>query len=267
MPEHIIPKTIHYCWFGRGEKPEIVNKCIRSWEDKLQDYDIVEWNEENFDVNQIQYTKQAYAAKKYAFVADYARIWVLKKYGGIYLDTDVEVLKPLDCFLDNKMFCGFESPTGVSPGLILGAQKNHPLLDELLLFYHNNDYIDENGTINSYTAGQNMTNTLIKHGLILDCDRLQNIDGATIYPRITFCPSKYDRDKNIYSTQTYTVHHYMASWMSSGKLKKLQSPFWRFIYSILSKSGKIAKSLLGERRWIKIRNKYLKKLYDFSRGI
>ena len=267
MKDIIIPKTIHYCWFGFGEKPEIVKKCIKSWREQLQDYNIVEWNESNFDINMLEYTKQAYKERKYAFVADFARLWVLQKYGGIYLDTDVEVLKSLDCFLTNEMFCGFESSNGVNPGLILGAKKEHPLFDELMHFYKNNNFIDENGTINSYTTVQNMTDVLIRHGLILNCDMMQKLDAIIIYPRITFCPGKSARDSNTYSKETYTAHHYLASWMSPERKIRLESPYWRLIYKFLGKSGKVAKAILGEKRWIKIRNKYLGKLYDISRGL
>ena len=103
-----IPKTIHYCWFGRGEKPEIVKKCIDTWKDKLSDYEIIEWNEDNFDINQNDYVKEAYKAKKFAFVSDYVRVYALYNYGGIYLDTDVEVFKSFDDVLDNESFWGFE---------------------------------------------------------------------------------------------------------------------------------------------------------------
>ena len=267
MEKNIIPKIIHYCWFGGKEKPELVKKCIESWKKQLQDYNIIEWNESNFDVNMLEYTKQAYMKKKYAFVADFARLWVLQKYGGIYLDTDVEVLKSLNCFLTDEMFCGFESPNGVNPGLVLGAKKEHPLFEELMFFYKNNNFINENKVINTYTTVQNMTDVLRRHGLILNCNMTQRIDGIAIYPQITFCPDKNTRDSKRYSKETYTAHHYMASWMSPKRKERLKSPFWRLVYSILGKSGKLARVILGEKRWVKIRNQYLSKLYDVSRGI
>lgn len=269
MVEQIIPKTIHYCWFGYGKKPDIIEKCIKSWELMLPEYKIIEWNEKNFDVNQIEYIKQAYEKKKYAFVTDYARLWILNEYGGIYVDTDVEVLKSLDSFLCNEMFCGFEGPNGVAPGLILGARKKHPLFPELMNFYENNDFIDANGTINSYTTVQNMTDILIKHGLVLDCDKFQKLmmRGVTIYPRITFCPDKKTRESGMYSNDTYTAHHYTATWIRPESKKRLDSPFWKVIYKFLAFCGNSAKKVLGEDRWKKIRNRYLKKIYDFSRGI
>ena len=103
-----IPKIIHYCWFGRGEKPEIVKRCINSWKENLKDYEIIEWNENNFDININNYVKEAYENKKYAFVSDYVRVYALYNMGGIYFDTDVEVFKSLDEFLQEDSFWGFE---------------------------------------------------------------------------------------------------------------------------------------------------------------
>lgn len=105
----MIPKIIHYCWFGRGPLPELAQKCIASWKKYLPDYEIKEWNEDNFDVNIIPYTAEAYKAKKYAFVSDYARFWILYQYGGIYFDTDVEVIRPMDDIIERGNFMGFET--------------------------------------------------------------------------------------------------------------------------------------------------------------
>lgn len=266
MNEQQIPKIIHYCWFGYGPKPPIVEKCIQSWREKLPLYEIKEWNESNFDVEMLDFTSQAYKAKKYAFVADYVRLAVLKQHGGIYLDTDVEVLKPLDGFLDDKMFCGFESDSGVAPGLILGSVKNHPLLDELMSYYQKNNFIDKNGVINSYTTVQNITDILLRHGLILNSSMLQKMDGVTVYPKITFCPDKETREAENYSKDTYTVHHYMASWVRDGRADKLEHPFWRCVFKLMAFMGKAAQKIFG-KKWTYIRNKYLIRLYNFARGI
>ena len=124
-------KTIHYCWFGRGDKPEKIKKCMASWSRICPDYKIVEWNEDNFDINICPYVKQAYEAKKYAFVSDYARFYALNKFGGVYLDTDVELLKDITPLL-NSNFLGFESDTSVNSGLIMCAEADNELCKAML---------------------------------------------------------------------------------------------------------------------------------------
>lgn len=136
----MIPKIIHYCWFGRNPLPELAQKCIASWKKYLPDYEIKEWNEDNFDVNIIPYTAEAYAQKKYAFVSDYARFWILHKYGGIYFDTDVEVIRPIDDIIARGNFMGFEtdpnpakgdaSEGSVAPGLGLGVAPGLGIIEK-----------------------------------------------------------------------------------------------------------------------------------------
>lgn len=262
-----IVKKIHYCWFGNNEKPEIVKKCIETWKNVLPEYELIEWNESNFDVNSLPYTKQAYEAKKYAFVSDYARLIVLKEFGGIYLDTDVEVLKPLEPFLENEMFCGFENDDGVNSGLILGCVKGHPFLDELTDYYLNHDFLDENGEQNTYTTVQNMTDRLVKYGLVLDSSLRQTVHHVTIYPKITFAPDKQTRESGTYSADTYTVHHYTASWRKESFNQKLKHPVWRLVFHAIAGLGKFARAVLGDKNWIFLRDKLFRKLYNFARGI
>ena len=130
-----IPKVIHYFWFGKKEKPEIFKKCLESWKKYCPDYEIKEWNEENFDVNVNNYTSQAYEKGKYAFVSDYARFEVLYNYGGVYVDIDVEFLKNIDSLLDENVFMGFEDRGQVAPGLITGAMKNEKFIKEIYFLY------------------------------------------------------------------------------------------------------------------------------------
>ena len=262
-----IPKIIHYCWFGKNEKPELVKKCIASWYSKLKDFEFMEWNEDNFDVFQIQYTAQAYEHKKYAFVSDYARLKVLKQFGGIYLDTDVEVLKNLDVFLKNDFFAGFENHKGVAPGLIMGSIPNHPLLDELMQFYENHPFINVNGSCCTYTTVQNCTNILLKHGLILDENRRQNLNGIMIYEKEVFCPDANTRKTGNYSNLTYTVHHYMASWRDEKYNKRLNNPIWKAFVQIGSYGKKKKKKKLGVKRSNELKTGKLSKLYDAMRGI
>ena len=262
-----IPKIIHYCWFGGNEKPDIVKKCMQSWKKFLPEYKFMEWNESNFDVNEIPYTKQAYEQKKYAFVSDYVRLVALKKYGGVYIDTDVEILKPLDKFLNDDVFCGFESENGVAPGLIFGCIQGHEFIDELLKYYENNDFIDKYGVINTYTTVNNCTDCLLKRGLVLDLNKQQNLNGIMVYPKAVFCPSLEERETRNFSGNTYTVHYYSATWMSKKEKNKQTNIFAKTLRKIGALSGKALKNFLGEEKWSHIRNKYFKRLYNYMRGI
>lgn len=140
----MIPKTIHYCWFGRGQKSPSVMRCIDSWKKYCPDYEIKEWNEDNFDINCCQFVKEAYATKKWAFVSDYARLYVLKGHGGIYMDTDVEVIKPLDVFLSHSAFACFEDDVNIASALI-GAETENPWISYLLTYYANKRFIRLHG--------------------------------------------------------------------------------------------------------------------------
>lgn len=207
----MIPKKIHYCWFGRGEMSELVIKCIDSWKKYLTDYEIILWNEDNFDVNINNYVKQAYEAKKYAFVSDFARFYILYNEGGVYMDVDVEVLKPIDIFLKQKAFMGFESDEGVNPGLTIGCEKGNNIIREIMDSYLNKEFIYTDGTYNYTTIVKYTTDILLKYGLVLD-DSLQNINGVTIYPKTYFCPLTWGSNKIDFTDNTYTIHHFAASW-------------------------------------------------------
>ena len=138
-----IPKKIHYIWVGGKEKTKDVQKCINTWKKHFKDYEIIEWNEEKFDINSHPYTKAAYEAKKWAFVSDYIRMYALYNEGGIYLDTDVIALDNLDEVLNNKAFIGFETDRYISAA-ILGAEKGHPFIEKMLKYYNNLDSITFN---------------------------------------------------------------------------------------------------------------------------
>jgi len=215
----MIPKKIHYCWFGRGDITPLATKCIESWKKYLPDYEIVLWNEDNFDINRNEYVKQAYKSKKYAFVSDYARLYVLYNEGGIYMDVDVEVLKPIDCFLKHEAFMGFENEVGVAPGLILGAEKGNSIIKEIMDVYSTNKFVLSNGKYNLTTIVQYTTDILLSHGLVLN-GSLQNIKGIVIYPKTYFCPLTYDSDRTDFSEKTYTIHHFAASWISEKDKRK-----------------------------------------------
>ena len=262
-----IPRIVHYCWFGRSEKPELVRRCIDSWRRVLPEYKIREWNEDNFDVTMIPYTAQAYALKKYAFVSDYARLWILQRYGGIYMDTDVEVLKPLDDFLCNPCFFGFENEGGVAPGLIMGCEACHPILRELMAYYEQNNFVGADGVITTYTTVQNCTDTLLRHGLKLDATLRQTLGDVTVYEKTVFCPNTAVRESGNYEPETVTAHHYAASWRSERYNQRLRNPLWHAAVEISAYAGKGAAKLLGQERWDAVKRRWLRGLYDTMRGV
>lgn len=215
----MIPKIIHYCWFGDNPLSELNVKCIESWRKFLPDYEIKEWNESNFDVNIIPYTKEAYKRKQYAFVSDYARFWILFHYGGLYFDVDVEIIKPLDKIISNGAFMGCEHwiPTkGVATGLGFGAEPHHELFSEILLNYSNIPFISRFGH-HTKTVVEYTTEILCKYGLN-EKHAIQKIAGITIYPQEYFCPL-YEGSK--ITENTVSIHHFDGSWLDSyGKAKK-----------------------------------------------
>ena len=220
----MIPKVIHYCWFGRNPLPPLAIKCIDSWKKYLPDYEIKEWNEDNFDVNIIPYTAQAYQAKKYAFVSDYARFWILYKYGGIYFDTDVEVIKPIDDIVCNGAFMGIEKDykygITVNPGLGLGIEAYHSLFKEFLDTYSTKSFTDESGNMNMQTIVVYTTEILFKHGLSNVPD-IQTIKGIKIYPSEYFCPRNIVTKRFHITENTRTIHHYAASWCDKNWKKRI----------------------------------------------
>lgn len=217
-----IPHTIHYFWFGGAEKPELVLKCIESWKKFMPDYEIIEWNESNYDIHKSAYTEQAYAAKKWAFVSDYARFDILYQYGGIYFDTDVELRKPIPAhILADSAFTGMESSGMVATGLVMAAEKGHPFLAEVVDDYNRSEFSEDC----KYTVVYRVTDLLKKHGFQLNGE-IQNAGGVTAYPYEYFCGFDTDvREYNI-TENTISVHHYMGSWVTNKggfkmKLKKL----------------------------------------------
>ena len=218
-----IPKIIHYCWFGGKPLPELAVKCIASWKKYLPEYEIKEWNESNFDVDIIPYTSEAYKAKKYAFVSDYARFWILYKYGGIYFDTDVEVIRPLDDIIARGPFMGCEKEIKigpvqefVAPGLGLGVYPNLGFYNEILKYYSHLSFIKKDGSYNQATVVEHVTGLFVQHGLKF-VNEIQECSGIYIYPKEYFCPLDYKTGKLYITENTYTIHHYMASWHTKGQ--------------------------------------------------
>ena len=233
----MIPKVINYCWFGGNPLPKSAQMCIASWRKHLPDYEIKEWNESNFDVNIIPYTAEAYKAKKYAFVSDYARFWILYKYGGLYFDTDVEVIKNMDDIIAKGPFMGCENEAkagampaqlgvapglglgvnpglglGVNPGLGLGVNPGLGLYGEILDIYKDKHYILPDGTYSRETVVTITTDLLCKYGLKNISD-IQEVAGVLIYPKEYFCPKDYATGRLELTANSASIHHYDASWL------------------------------------------------------
>ena len=208
-----IPKNIHYCWFGRGPLPEYARKCIGSWRKFLPEYEIREWNEDNFDIGAHPYVRSAYAAGKYAFVSDYARFWILYNYGGIYFDTDVEAIKHLG-EIGNTPFMGIEaaqdSAANVAPGLGMGAYPKMEIFRELLEEYDRMDFESEKAV--PETVVEKATRVLHRHGFS-GKDEKQEVAGVRIYPSDVFCPLNHTTGILTTTNRTVSIHHYAASWL------------------------------------------------------
>ena len=207
----MIPKTIHYCWFGRNEKPKLAQKCIASWKKFCPDYEIIEWNEDNFDINACLYVKEAYQCKKYAFVTDYVRLYVMYTYGGIYMDTDVEVTKTLDSFLMHHAFSGFESDIHIPTG-IMASEQGFPLFNHLLSYYENISFYDSSGNPNLTTNVTTITNMLTSKGFVPN-GKYQEIEGFALYPKDYFCPYTPSTGILEKTSNTAAIHWFNKSWI------------------------------------------------------
>lgn len=214
----MIPKIIHYCWFGRNPLPESAIKCINSWKKFFPDYEIKEWNEDNFDVNIIPYTAEAYEAKKYAFISDYARFWILYHFGGLYFDTDVEVIKPFDDIVERGPFMGIEvdSPNEsiaplVAPGLGLGATSGMTLYKEVLDHYAPLHYLTPEGKLNNITVVTHTTKVLQGLGM-KNTNELQSVGDVWIYPREYFNPLNDNTAVLSITDNTHSIHWYTKTW-------------------------------------------------------
>ena len=207
----MIPKKIHYCWFGRGKMPELAKRCIESWKKYCPNYEIKEWNEDNFDLDMYPYVREAYDNRKFAFVTDVVRLYALYTEGGIYMDTDVEILKPLDCLLEYEAISGFESETQIPTGL-MACRGGHPFFKELLLEYEGIHFVKEDGSFDFTTNVTRITNACLKHGLKLN-NTLQTINGFTLLPKDFLCPKSYTDGKIYLTNNTLTIHHFAGSWL------------------------------------------------------
>ena len=243
-----IPKIIHYCWFGRGILPEESKKYIESWKKYCPEYEIKEWNEDNFDIKSNKYVKEAYEAKKYAFVTDYVRLYALYNEGGIYMDTDVEVLKPLDEFLKHHAFSSFENNDSIPTGL-MASEKNGEWVKNLLDEYTDMSFIKEDGSYDTTTNVVRITNlTEQKYGLVRKSS-YQDLGVVTLYPHEYFCPKDWESG-NIYVTEnSHAIHHFNGSWHT-----KTDKKYVKLRRKLIEKYGYEK----GKEKFLKIVNRNVK---------
>ncbi|MDR1974378.1 MAG: glycosyl transferase [Bacteroidales bacterium] len=214
---NIIPKIIHYCWLGDAPYPDLVTKCIASWHKHLKDYEFVLWDKKKFDINSVEWVKEAYNCKKYAFAADYIRLYALYTEGGIYLDTDVEVLKDFSPLLEQSSFMGYEASNSMEPAII-GAQSGLEWIKICLDYYKNRHFIKQNKSLDvrplPHIIGETIRNN---YQYQKDTSKIIFINKAqlALYPKDYFGPKSYKTNKINISDNTYAIHHFAASWLST----------------------------------------------------
>jgi mannosyltransferase OCH1-like enzyme len=236
-----IPKVIHYCWFGGKEKPKIVKKCINSWYRNLPGYEIKEWNEQNFDTSSNPYVKGAYESKKFAFVSDYVRVYALYNFGGIYLDTDVEVFKLFDNLLHHDSFWGFEQENYIGTSTI-GAAKKNQLIRVFLDSYEGKTFLNKDGTFDELTNVAIVTQILKDRGLNLNGKYQELKELGAFYPQTYFSPFDYINYRKFITENTYAMHYFYKSWLPPSARVK-------------SNLKKLAANVIGGENIAKIRKK------------
>ena len=249
-----IPKIIHYCWFGGKPKPELAEKCIKSWKKHCPDYEIVEWNESNIDISTApNYVRPAHAAGRWAFVTDYVRLKALTEMGGIYMDTDVELVKPLDPYLHHQAFAGFEHPQRVQTGL-LACEPGFPLFREFLAYYDHASFLKPDGTLDTTTNVQILTDLCREKGLVFN-DCLQTVAGLTVYPREVFCPVDFDTKLLKKTRKTVAIHWFSGSWQTEEQRQYLEAEAKRLAAERRSaRRVAIGSRLLGEKGYAKLKS-------------
>lgn len=215
----MIPKIIHYCWFGQHSLPDKVAKNIMSWKKYNPDYKIIQWNEKNFDIEKYPFIRQACNQQEFAFASDMARLIIIYQFGGFYVDTDVEILRSLDSLRNHQVFMGLEDSDAINTGLMFGAVKHQKIIDSLIHVYDLKGENITNVDITSETCVSITTRFFKKRGF-----RYKNIKqviaGVTIFPTEFFCPQPYGATSLKITSKTYTIHHYSGSWVHSSDEKK-----------------------------------------------
>lgn len=243
----MIPKKIHYCWFGRGQKPELAKRCIASWKKYCPDYEIKEWNEDNFDLDLYPYVREAYDNRKFAFVTDVVRLYALLKEGGIYMDTDVEVLKPLDSLCKYDAVSGFETESRIPTGL-MACRASHPLFQEFLNEYIGLHFLRKDGSMDLTTNVTRITNICFRHGFVPN-GKLQTVAEFTLLPQDYLCPKNVHTKKIHLTDNSICIHHFDGSWIS--KNQKIKNKIIQFIGPTLTRVVVGIKSQLRKTKIVK----------------
>lgn len=244
----MIPKVIHYCWFGRGQMPAMAERCIGSWKQFLPDYELRLWNEDSFDIQSVPYVKEAYEARKFAFVTDYVRLYAIYTHGGIYMDTDVEVLKPLDDLLHLPAFSGFESDREIPTGIMAGEEHN-PWAQEQLRYYEDRHFRRPDGSFDLTTNVEIISASMSTNGFRLRNGYQVYKNWIHIFPRDYFCP-KSRSGRITLTPNTYCIHHFEGSWQPM-RLKIKKYIFQKLIGPALTnRLVKLKRSIVPTRRSI-----------------
>ena len=238
----MIPKVIHYIWLGGKPLPELVKKCMESWKKYCPDWEIKRWDESNLDVNFCDYCRDAYKEKKYAFASDVLRFKIIKENGGVYLDVDVELLKPLDDLLNQKCFMGYElwgDIFSIAPGLILGSEKNGVIVSEIFDMYLKEKLYNEDNSINFETVCMKTMKYMVeKYGIQPDGKTI-HLEDVSIYSPEYFCPMNgLTKKMQFLTSETYSKHLYLASWVPKESFFKIiKNNVKKFIIKIIGKKN------------------------------
>ena len=260
----MIPKKIHYCWVGGDPLPDSAKKCIASWKKHCPGYEIVEWNEQNYDFFKVPYMKQAYDAKKWGFVPDYARLDIVYTHGGIYLDTDVEIVRSFDPLLELDGFAGFQDERFVALGLGFGAEAGNPVLKTLMDSYQALSFLRPDGMPDLTPSPKLNTDTLTERCGLVPNGAYQSVRGMTVFPSEYFCPKSFSDGVLRKTKNTYSIHHFDASWFSDESKQKLLEG-WKHKQKRLRKLkrrkvfGGFFRKLFGDERWERIKARILKR--------
>lgn len=235
----MIPKKIHYCWLGDKPLPPLAEKCLASWRKFCPDYEIICWNESNYDFSKHPYMREAFEAKKWGFVPDYARLDIVYQHGGIYLDTDVEIVKSFEPLREHSCFMGFESDQFVGLGLGFGAEAGHPILKEMMEDYDKIHFINPDGSLNLLPSPQIQTVLLQKYGLLPDNGTMQVLrNNVCIYPQSCFAPRNEARLPQAHP-DSYSVHHYMGSWCEGQVRRKAYRLLKKTLFATFGKYSSV----------------------------